>query len=170
MPSDKDFQKSKGSCGNGSNVQYIFIEWPEQNSLNLTFHLNETKKSEISLYEAVFNLSANVVPNNNKTFTFYHVKNEFEVPKGNSYHCGSERVANLTDSSTSSNVVGTVTVSQVTLQAFHTGKDTKYASAIDCEGINTPGKHLHLNLLKTYKSNRIFDQFQTLFQLLSVLH
>lgn len=143
-----EFQKSKGSCGNGTTDQNILIEWlvdDQPNSLNLTFRLNQTSTpKEFSLHEAVFNLSANIVPNNNQSFIFYRVGSVFDSPKERSYHCTRDQVANLTDSETSSNVVATVTVSHVQLEAYHSGQSKKYSSAIDCDAINTPGMNLRL--------------------------
>lgn len=139
-----DTKSAKGSCGNGTTDQYIVIEWlveGEVNTLHLTFHLNATTK-EFSLTESVFNLSSNVIPNNNKTLVFYRVGSFFEIPKDRSYYCTRVQSLNLTDSATADNVVGTVSVSHVLLEAFHSAQNKQYSSSIDCDAINTPGNIL----------------------------
>lgn len=139
-----DTKSAKGSCGNGTTDQYIIIEWTEDgqvNHLNLTFHLNVTTK-EFSLTESVFNLSSNVIPNNDKSLIFYRVGNFFEIPKDRSYYCTRVQSLNLTDSATSKTVVGTVSVSHVLLEAYHSAQNKQYSSSIDCDAINTPGNIL----------------------------
>lgn len=137
---------AEGSCGNGTSDQYIVIEWTEAgqiNQMNLTFHLNTTTSTkEFSLSEAVFNLSSNIVPNNNRSFTFYHVGSVFEIPKDRSYYCTRSQSLNLTDSAASKNTVGTVSVSHVLLEAYHSSSKADYSNSIDCDAINTPGNRI----------------------------
>lgn len=135
-----DTKSAKGSCG--TIEQYIVIDWLEngqENTLNLTFHLNATTK-EFSLTEGVLNVSSNVIPNYNQSLVFYHVGSFFEIPKDRSYYCTRVQSLNLTDSATpNSTTVGTFSVSHVLLEAFHSAQNKQYSSSIDCDAINTPG-------------------------------
>lgn len=142
MPGDEVPSKINGSCGNGIKYQYIFIEWTDKNgpnTMNLTFHLNETAK-EFSLVEAAFNLSAETLPNVAKKtkLEFHHVGSAFVTPKDRSYHC--TRVQSLNLTSIDGTTVGTVSFSKTLLQAFHKGEPGQLSTAVDCDAINTPGR------------------------------
>lgn len=137
------FNEAKGDCGNLS--QSILIEWSddfnEKNTLNLTFNLNSTTK-EFSLKEGIFNLSTKVVPGSQNRTILYYVGTTFEAPKDKSYHCTRVQTLNLTDTEQVSNTtipVGTVSVSSVLVEAFHSGDKQEFSTAIDCDAINTPG-------------------------------
>lgn len=141
LPGDAE-SNITGSCGNGTSNQNIVIEWTDKNgpnTMNLTFHLNETAK-EFSLFEVAFNLSAGTLPNvaKQRKLEFYHVGNAFVTPKDRSYHCTRIQSLNLTDSDKA--VVGTVSYIKTLLQAYHTGGAGQLSTAVDCDAINTPGR------------------------------
>lgn len=145
LPSPGDrFVETKGSCGNGTTDQNITIIWLSDdssvNTLNLTFRLNSTSKpNEFSLYEAVFNLSSSVLPNNS-TNRFYHVGGFFETPISKSYHCTRVQILNLTNSEDPKSVIaGTVSLSHVIMEAYRTDDNQNYSTSIDCDAMNTPG-------------------------------
>lgn len=134
------FNGADGTCGNTTqNIVIKFGETSENNTLSLTFKLNATTK-EFSLTESVFNLSTNIVPGSDNRTILYYVGKTFEAPKDKSYHCTRVQTLNLTDTDqANANVVGTVSVSGVLVEAFHTGDKQEFSTAVDCDAINTPG-------------------------------
>lgn len=134
---------TSGSCGNGTDDQNIVLEWKTGGDLNtmlLGFHLNQTDK-EFALNGITFELNTAQLPNGkNETVKFYHVSKEFVAPYDMSYHCNREQTLNLTLNEKSTATIGTVTLSHLTLEAFHKGKSDQFSTASDCDAINTPGK------------------------------
>lgn len=57
------------------------------------------------------------------------------TPKGQSYRCDKQQVFNLTNIKDSKEIVGTVSISRVQLQAFHNKNDNQFEPAIDCEAV-----------------------------------
>lgn len=170
-----------GSCGNGTEDQNILLQWKTGNDVNimlLEFHLNQTEK-EFALSGITFELNTAQLPNGkNETVKFYHVSKEFVAPYDMSYHCNREQTLNLTSTEKSNVTIGTVTVSHLTLEAFHKGKSSQFSTASDCDAINTPGKLCCLESPSNYYCNNIiylngkefdFDFVYIVFQILCQL-
>lgn len=152
-----------GSCGKGTEDQHITIEFGGENvtsgSMDLTFHLNDTK-SQFELSKAAFVLTD--VPNaKDKQLFFYHVGSNFSTPKEMSYHCTKEQVLNLTTEEQSTAVIGKMHISKVQLEAFHTKEGQQFSTASDCDAINTPGIFLALFGLSNVFNNSKFLSFPT---------
>lgn len=134
-----------GSCGNinGTSEQFIVIQWSDNNAfnlLNMTFKLNHTT-NDFSLNKITFELDKAIFPNdaNFSSYSYYHVGSSFATPKQNSYHCTRPQILNLTNSETTSNITGTVSLSHTLLEAYHEGKNKQFSTSIDCDAISTPG-------------------------------
>lgn len=142
----KDPESSvNGTCGNinGTSEQYILIIWSDnnaQNALNMSFKLNHTT-NEFTLNKIAFDLDKTIFPidANLSSYSYYYVGSTFATPKQNSYHCTRPQALNLTNSESSTDVVGTVSLSHTLLEAYHEGKSKTFSTAIDCDAINTPG-------------------------------
>lgn len=134
-----------GNCGNGTVNQTIFVTWQSSqnttNSFGIVFS-NSKDGQEYVLYEIIYELFAGDLPNgNNDTLKFYHVGNAFETPKDRSYYCTIAKTLNLTNAEESTKPIGTITVSNVQLEAYHKGNNKKFSSAMDCLIPNTNGKY-----------------------------
>lgn len=149
------FYEATGECGN--TTQFINIEWKDDvnqtNGLKLTFGLNETA-NEFELKEGVFTLSNNVLPGSQNSTKLYIVGSTFVAPKDKSYHCTRVEKLNLTDTvvTNTTEPVGTVSVSHVLVEAFHTGDKQDFSSSVDCDAINTPGKRNVENLMINFST------------------
>lgn len=68
----------------------------------------------------------------------YHINNEFTTPLAMSYHCSKLQLLGFTNSKDSAVVVANATISHVQLEAFHKQNNDQFATARDCEAIDTP--------------------------------
>lgn len=55
-----------------------------------------------------------------------------------SYHCNKLQTLQFTDSKDSKEIISNVTFSHVQLEAFHKQENDQFATARDCEAIDTP--------------------------------
>lgn len=55
-----------------------------------------------------------------------------------SYHCTRVQTLHLTGSATSTDVIASVAISHVQLEAFHRQKNDLFSTAKDCDAIDTP--------------------------------
>lgn len=132
--------QSIGDCGNGTTDQRLTVQWGAGNEFLMLFHLNETTK-EFALAGFTVTLNATQFVNGSDSqITYTHLGNAFATRLHMSYYCNKVQSLNLTASETSKDVVGTVSVSQTHLEAFHDGKEAKFSTVSDCDLPSTPGK------------------------------
>lgn len=144
MPTNQT-QVSTGSCGNGTADQKIGVQWGPANhssSFLLLFSINTTTHA-FSVKQIVFLIDGTeLAQSKNETIKLYHTGNIFATPIEFSYHCTKVQTLNLTKSEVGKDVIGTVRVSHVQLEAYHKADSTQFSTAKDCDAIDTPGNNL----------------------------
>jgi len=126
-----------GSCGNDS--QSITIQW-QTSKMILDFTVNNTAQ-EFMLSKIYVSINASQDISDAKAdqiIELYHVNNDFATPLAMSYHCNKIQTLQFADSKDSKNYIVNATVSHVQLEAFHKQKTSEFATARDCEAIDTP--------------------------------
>lgn len=68
----------------------------------------------------------------------YHVHNDFATPLAMSYHCNKLQTLSFTNTKDGKDSVANATISHVQLEAFHKQDNEQFATARDCEAIDTP--------------------------------
>lgn len=142
IPTEDTTVSDDGLCGNETNR--IRIQWNATNSMTVEFEKNTTS-AQFSLSSIKFDLMLE-----NKTFpginttgpvTFEHRKTEFTTPIDMSYHCTKRQYFNLTTiapTPDSNNLNATFVMAHVQLEAFNHRTNKQFATAKDCDAIDTP--------------------------------
>lgn len=74
----------------------------------------------------------------NQTVQLIHRGGDFSAPLKMSYHCTRSQVFNLTETIHNQDIIGTVKVHDVQVEAFRTASAAGFASAHDCDSSETP--------------------------------
>jgi len=132
-----------GICGNDTqslNIMWLNKDNTTANQFTIFFEKNSTENRYM-----IRNISINVTLtkeefpyiNDTTTIMLYNNKTEFSTPLHKSYRCAKEQTFDLMKSE-SNETFGTITLSQVQLEAFHEKMDTLFDTAEDCEKSSSP--------------------------------
>lgn len=135
----KDAKVEDSNCANIS--QSIHIIWGPADAIHsMVWQFDIVNKSS-ELKQIFFSLplTSDHFPDakDNQTIQLIHTGDDFITPAKMSYHCTRAQKFNLTEVVLDHTVVGTITLSNVQVEAFITDKRDTFSTAMDCDGPKT---------------------------------
>lgn len=135
-----DAKVHDANCDNNV-TQVMQINWgpaEAQSMMSVTFEM-KNKTAQMSMIMFSLPLTADRFPDakENETAVLIHRGFDFSAPAKMSYHCTRSQKFNLTETIIDKDVMGTLTVHDVQVEAFRKGNSTGFSTVHDCDSVET---------------------------------